>query len=126
VGIAYDGRTAENVEELDWHLVMLDIMLPQLSGIEICRRIWVGSQISIVMLTFKDVFPDRVSGLDAGAYDITNSFTIEELGTASRNRMAAHLRGRAENDHHCSDHAPLGRTQSGGTRLGNQVDDEGD
>jgi DNA-binding response OmpR family regulator len=68
------------MEEGDWQLVILDIMLPDLSGIEICRRIRSGSQVPIIMLTAKDAVPDRVSGLDAGADDyITKPFAIEEL-----------------------------------------------
>jgi two-component system, OmpR family, response regulator ArlR len=81
VMVAYDGRSALKImEEGDWQLVILDIMLPDLSGIEICRRIRSGSQVPIIMLTAKDAVPDRVSGLDAGADDyITKPFAIEEL-----------------------------------------------
>ncbi|MBH8599439.1 response regulator transcription factor [Thermoactinomyces sp. CICC 10523] len=81
VKVAHDGRSAlRMMKEEDWQLVILDIMLPDLSGIEICRRIRSDNQVPIIMLTAKDAVPDRVSGLDAGADDyLTKPFAIEEL-----------------------------------------------
>jgi DNA-binding response OmpR family regulator len=81
VEIAVDGRTGldkalhDNVD-----LVLLDIMLPGLSGIEVCRRIRMESLVPIIMLTAKDDVTDKVAGLDMGADDyMTKPFAIEEL-----------------------------------------------
>lgn len=78
---ASDGRIGlnkalnENVA-----LVILDIMLPGLSGIEVCRRIRMESRVPIIMLTAKDDVTDKVAGLDMGADDyMTKPFAIEEL-----------------------------------------------
>ncbi len=65
-------------EKID--LVILDIMLPGINGIEVCRRIRLESQIPIIMLTAKDDVSDKVAGLDTGADDyMTKPFAIEEL-----------------------------------------------
>lgn len=61
-------------------LVVLDIMLPSLNGIEVLRRIRRESDIPVIMLTARDAVMDKVSGLDAGADDyLTKPFAIEEL-----------------------------------------------
>ncbi|WP_251318400.1 response regulator transcription factor [Flintibacter muris] len=61
-------------------LVLLDIMLPQLSGMEVLRRLRRESQIPVIMLTARDSVMDKVAGLDSGADDyITKPFAIEEL-----------------------------------------------
>ncbi len=79
--IAYDGRTAvEQYQEINPDLIILDLMLPKLSGIEVCRRIRQNSDVPIIMLTAKDDVSDKVMGLDMGADDyITKPFAIEEL-----------------------------------------------
>ncbi|MEA0553188.1 response regulator transcription factor [Lysinibacillus irui] len=81
VKAAFDGReglamaTAENFDVL-----LLDVMLPGINGIEICRRIRSQSQVPIILLTARDAVMDRVAGLDAGADDyIVKPFAIEEL-----------------------------------------------
>lgn len=81
VKTAYDGRegltlaTSENFDVL-----LLDVMLPSINGIEICRRIRTQSQVPIILLTARDAVMDRVAGLDAGADDyIVKPFAIEEL-----------------------------------------------
>ena len=81
VVVANDGRDgfekalSENVD-----LIILDIMLPELSGIEVCRRVRLESDVPIIMLTAKDDVTDRVAGLDTGADDyMTKPFAIEEL-----------------------------------------------
>lgn len=78
---AADGRTGlELALEEDTDLVLLDIMLPGLSGIEVCRRVRMESQVPIIMLTAKDDVTDKVAGLDMGADDyMTKPFAIEEL-----------------------------------------------
>lgn len=78
---ANDGREGLN-KALDnkYDLIVLDIMLPLLNGIEVLRRIRQNSEIPVIMLTAKDETMDKVIGLDMGADDyITKPFAIEEL-----------------------------------------------
>jgi DNA-binding response OmpR family regulator len=79
--LAGDGRLGlEKALKDNVDLVVLDIMLPGLSGIEVCRRIRLESQVPIIMLTAKDDVTDKVAGLDMGADDyMTKPFAIEEL-----------------------------------------------
>jgi DNA-binding response OmpR family regulator len=79
--LAGDGRLGlEKALKDNIDLVVLDIMLPGLSGIEVCRRIRLESQMPIIMLTAKDDVTDKVAGLDMGADDyMTKPFAIEEL-----------------------------------------------
>ena len=81
VSVANDGRTGlEMALELKPDLLILDLMLPELSGIEVCRRIRHTSDLPIIMLTAKDDVSDKVMGLDMGADDyMTKPFAIEEL-----------------------------------------------
>lgn len=81
VQICGDGRSGlESARKSDIDLIILDIMLPGLSGIEVCRRVRLESQVPIIMLTAKDDVTDKVSGLDMGADDyMTKPFAIEEL-----------------------------------------------
>ncbi|WP_010681242.1 response regulator transcription factor [Acetivibrio cellulolyticus] len=76
-----DGRSGCDkalAEEFD--LLILDLMLPCISGIEVCRRIRRQSQVPIIILTAKDDVSDKVMGLDTGANDyMTKPFAIEEL-----------------------------------------------
>lgn len=78
---AGDGRSGLQLcEEWKPDLLVLDLMLPQLSGIEVCRRLRQTSDIPIIMLTAKDDVSDKVMGLDMGADDyMTKPFAIEEL-----------------------------------------------
>ena len=81
VQAAHDGRTGLTLCE-SWQpdLLILDLMLPELSGIEVCRRLRQTSDVPIIMLTAKDDVSDKVMGLDMGADDyITKPFAIEEL-----------------------------------------------
>ena len=76
-----DGRTGLE-KALAWKpdLIILDLMLPELSGIEVCRRLRHESDVPIIMLTAKDDVSDKVMGLDMGADDyMTKPFAIEEL-----------------------------------------------
>ncbi|HWT74711.1 MAG TPA: response regulator transcription factor [Mobilitalea sp.] len=79
--LAGDGRLGlEKALKDNVDLVVLDIMLPGLSGIEVCRRIRLESLVPIIMLTAKDDVTDKVAGLDMGADDyMTKPFAIEEL-----------------------------------------------
>ncbi|QOR34264.1 response regulator transcription factor [Clostridium sp. 'deep sea'] len=77
----HDGRQGLN-EALDneHDLIILDLMLPGLNGLEICRRVRQHKQVPIIMLTARDDTMDKVMGLDLGADDyITKPFAIEEL-----------------------------------------------
>jgi two-component system response regulator ArlR len=78
---AYDGREGlEKVENNEYNLILLDIMIPSLNGIEVCRRIRQFSNVPIIMLTAKSDILDKVLGLDVGANDyLTKPFAIEEL-----------------------------------------------
>ena len=78
---AFDGRTGlELAETGEFDLVLLDIMLPQISGMEVLRRIRRKTSLPVIMLTARDSIEDKVSGLDAGADDyLTKPFAIEEL-----------------------------------------------
>ncbi len=81
VETAGDGRTGLE-KALTWKpdLMILDLMLPELSGIEVCRRLRHESDLPIIMLTAKDDVSDKVMGLDMGADDyMTKPFAIEEL-----------------------------------------------
>lgn len=78
---SYNGREGlEMAEKGHFDLLLLDIMLPELNGLEVLRRIRKTSEIPIIMLTARDAVTDKVSGLDMGADDyITKPFAIEEL-----------------------------------------------
>ena len=78
---AFDGRTGlEMAESGEYDLILLDIMLPGLNGIEVLRRIRKNSDVPVILLTARDSVMDKVSGLDTGADDyITKPFDIEEL-----------------------------------------------
>jgi len=79
--VAHDGREGLRAAlEENVSLVVLDIMLPVLNGMEVCRRIRHASDIPVIMLTAKDDTMDKVMGLDLGADDyMTKPFAIEEL-----------------------------------------------
>lgn len=78
---AADGRKAlEMALSTDFDLILLDIMLPELNGLEVLRRLHNEKQTPVILLTARDSVMDKVSGLDAGAIDyITKPFAIEEL-----------------------------------------------
>ena len=66
--------------EKDFDLILLDVMLPSMNGMEVLRRLRQTSNIPVIMLTAKDEITDKVNGLDLGADDyITKPFAIEEL-----------------------------------------------
>ena len=96
---AFDGRTGlERALTGGFDLILLDIMLPQLSGMEVLRRLRKESQVPVIMLTARDSVMDKVSGLDSGADDyVTKPFAIEELlariRAALRNQKGPELKG---------------------------------
>ncbi len=79
--ICYNGRTGLDAAlNSDWDLILLDLMLPELNGIEVCRRLRPVKNVPIIIMTARDSVIDRVSGLDHGADDyIVKPFAIEEL-----------------------------------------------
>ncbi|ERI90638.1 response regulator ArlR [Clostridiales bacterium oral taxon 876 str. F0540] len=81
VDTAYDGREGlKKAENNKYNLILLDIMIPNLNGIEVCKRIRQISMVPIIMLTAKSDVSDKVIGLDVGANDyLTKPFAIEEL-----------------------------------------------
>ena len=87
---AIDGQEAlDRFAEQRFDLVVLDIMLPKLDGIEVCRRMRTRSQVPIIMLTAKGDEIDKVVGLEMGADDyITKPFSVREF----RSRVKAALR----------------------------------
>ena len=78
---AADGDEAlAEFEEKQPDLVLLDVMMPGLSGLDVCRRIRERSATPVLLVTAKDEVPERVAGLDAGADDyIVKPFALEEL-----------------------------------------------
>jgi DNA-binding response OmpR family regulator len=87
---AHDGQEAlERFTEQRFDLVVLDLMLPKLDGIEVCRRMRSRSRVPIIMLTAKGDEIDKVVGLEMGADDyITKPFSMSEF----RSRVRAALR----------------------------------
>ena len=96
VGVATDGPAA--LDEFDRHgadLVLLDLMLPGISGTEVCRTLRQRSSVPIIMVTAKDGEVDKVVGLELGADDyVTKPFSSRELVA----RIRAVLRRRGERD----------------------------
>jgi two-component system, OmpR family, response regulator RegX3 len=90
VVVAADGRRAIERFRADRpDLVILDLMLPELSGLDVCRMIRDQSDVPIIMVTAKDSEADKVTGLEIGADDyVTKPFSIRELIS----RVRAHLR----------------------------------
>jgi DNA-binding response OmpR family regulator len=87
---ATDGHEAlERFGENRFDLVILDLMLPKLDGVEVCRQLRRRSQVPIIMLTAKGTETDKVAGLEVGADDyITKPFSMREF----RSRVKAALR----------------------------------
>ena len=90
VSVAVDGRAAIERFRADHpDLIVLDLMLPELSGLDVCRMIRQESTVPIVMVTAKDSEADKVTGLELGADDyVTKPFSVRELVS----RVRAHLR----------------------------------
>ncbi|MED3998395.1 response regulator transcription factor [Priestia aryabhattai] len=81
VDVAYDGRTGlDKAIKQKYDIILLDLMMPGLNGIEVCRRLRITKDTPVIMLTAKDSVMDRVMGLDNGADDyLSKPFAIEEL-----------------------------------------------
>ena len=103
---ATDGRQAlARFDEGPFDLVVLDVMLPQMDGLEVCRRMRARSTVPIIMLTAKAEEVDKVVGLEIGADDyITKPFSMREF----RSRVRAALRrGAMSRTQEIEDDAPL-------------------
>jgi len=94
---AFTGRTGFDLAASgEFDLILLDIMLPELNGMEVLRRLRRVSAVPVIMLTARDEVMDKVAGLDQGAEDyITKPFAIEEL--LARIRATLRKRGGADN-----------------------------
>ncbi|MEQ2527889.1 response regulator transcription factor [Robertmurraya yapensis] len=99
---AYDGNKAlEMVEEIKPDLILLDIMLPQRDGMEVCREVRKKYEMPIIMLTAKDSEIDKVLGLELGADDyVTKPFSSRELiaRVKANLRRHQHVSSQAEED----------------------------
>jgi len=92
VEVARDGLAGLEKALKEPDLVILDLMLPRMDGIEVCKRIRGKSTVPIIMLTAKDRVPDRVEGLDVGADDyMVKPFATEELLARVRARLRERL-----------------------------------
>lgn len=98
VEVVNDGQSGlEKALNEQWDVILLDIMLPEISGMEICRRVRAVSNVPIIMLTARQSVPDRVAGLDVGADDyISKPFAIEELFARIRASLRRHSGQEAE------------------------------
>ncbi|MBR6816461.1 MAG: response regulator transcription factor [Clostridia bacterium] len=92
--VAYDGQAAVDTFEMgEYDLVLLDLMLPRLGGMEVCQRIRSTSDVPIIMLTAKGDDMDKIMGLEYGADDyLTKPFNMLELKARIKNILR-----RAEN-----------------------------
>jgi len=96
--IAFDGREGLNFfENNDYDIILLDLMLPYINGIEVCRKIRLKSTTPIIMMTAKRDLSDRIVGLDMGADDyITKPFEMDELLARIRASIRRSKMGSAE------------------------------
>lgn len=100
VAIAYDGRSGlDKFNKNNYDLILLDIMLPGIDGMEVCRCIRKESDIPIIMVSAKDEIMDRVQGLDIGAHDyLTKPFAIEELLARIRRLLKWYDKGQVKSE----------------------------
>jgi len=88
VETAADGLAGLEKALKEPDLVILDVMLPKMDGLEVCARVRAKSRVPIIMLTAKDRIADRIGGLDGGADDyLTKPFSVEELLARVRARL---------------------------------------
>ena len=106
VSKAADGRAGLDMALTGEHdLILLDVMLPGLNGLEVLRRLRSESDVPVIMLTARDAVMDKVSGLDMGANDyITKPFSIEELLARIRAALrTGEATGRRSTALHCGE-----------------------
>jgi len=92
VEVAHDGEAGlEAARDNPPDLVLLDLMIPKINGVEVCRRLRAAGDVPIIILTARDSVTDKIEGLEAGADDyVTKPFAFDELVA----RMRAALRRR--------------------------------
>ncbi len=114
VTVAADGRRAlERFRAEPPALVILDLMLPEVSGLDVCRTIRSESDVPIIMVTAKDSEADKVTGLELGADDyVTKPFSVRELVS----RVRAQLRRAAMQRTSSPRTSPAGRDRRDGRR----------
>ena len=114
VAVAVDGAEAlERFDEIDPDLVLLDVMLPKVSGVDVCRQLRKRTQVPIIMVTAKGAEIDTVVGLEVGADDyVTKPYRLRELVA----RMRAVLRRVEVNGTSTAASAP-GMIEVGDVRL---------
>ena len=106
-GLAYAGYTIDTAGdgsealakamEREPDLVVLDIMMPELDGIEVCKRLRQASDLPILMLTAKGTVADRIAGLDSGADDyLVKPFSLDELLARVRALLRRHSASNGE------------------------------
>ncbi len=102
---AFDGREGlTKALEGDYDLILLDIMLPGLNGLEVLRRLQKEKSTPVILLTARDAVMDKVAGLDAGAVDyITKPFAIEELLARIRVALKLHPMMRDDSNNNTGD-----------------------
>lgn len=118
VHVARDGAEAIDLfDDVQPDLVLLDVMLPKLSGLDVCRELRSRSDVPIIMVTAKSSEIDTVVGLEVGADDyVSKPYRLRELVA----RMRAVLRRRGEQ----RDQAAAGGKATGGGTFGGSPDDD--
>ncbi len=103
---AYDGKQVlEHLDRSDVSLIILDVMMPEMDGLEVCRRVRNEILIPIILLSAKSREIDKVVGLEVGADDyLTKPFSVNELVA----RVKAHLRREKRNNKAIKDETVLG------------------
>lgn len=114
---AFDGEAAVRLAfELDPDLILLDLMLPEKDGMDVCREVRAKLSTPIIMLTAKDTELDKVLGLELGADDyVTKPFSTRELLA----RVKAHLRRQRKLEEAARPEEDAGETERQGLRLFN-------
>ena len=100
VDCAYDGEAAvEAAKNTEYDIILLDLMLPKLSGLEVCQQIREFSNVPIIMLTAKGEDMDKILGLEYGADDyITKPFNILEVKARIKAIMRRSNKNREQNE----------------------------
>ncbi len=100
VDVAHTGTQGlDTARDRPPDVVILDLMLPDMDGVEVCRRLRAADQVPIIMLTARDATPDKVEGLEAGADDyMTKPFEFDELVARIRAALRRRTAGASATD----------------------------
>ncbi len=95
VEVAHDGEAGlEAARDKPPDLVLLDLMIPKVNGVEVCRRLRAAGDVPIIILTARDSVADKIEGLEAGADDyVTKPFAFDELVARVRAALRRHEPG---------------------------------